>query len=983
MEFFEKAHVAKSTNSHRKDNKSEENVKKQLKQMLYGYRHNDNELIKNSAKEKNIIDDSSSVSGYSDLNLTNSSNEIDLIQETESGDRKEHVNQDKSLDSILEENSDQSLSFESSEISEYDEVLNSLSEEASDDKIKEMFINDSDSDSELSFIETSTDFDSQSNHESDSDFDADGVLASKIMEKLGNNKKQQTKSKKRKLEKVEEMQPTKVNLSKNKLKGPYKPKKVVSSEDSQMETLSLNMSNINLPGIKYFAGPYRPKDQTSNSSSLESLTGNSSQDDNLSQENTTQDESEDNTYSDKPPSPFVTVLAANMESQSLTDVLGEYRHPTIRNLPSDSQNTFATNNSGLFEVGNSSIVDMPSDDDDDFNENGQDEVCSLIPEIDNPPTVEEIDIDLTELDTTTVEPIEGSSFYEDTAQSEETSEREMSTDSIDPTLVNPVKVYYGKNNNCILILKHPVEIYFHGKVMVKSLGGCIEVLGYTLHDDPCEVYAPNYNYAQYIKTVENQNAYYGLFGKLTSAGLLVSEAEDIVTTLGEYDGVICMQTLKSRQMDFVENNFSATDLFSKPSKNIDNCLKKASELLGCSLYLSKPWKCFEEKPVWKQAINAGLAGDSQSRGIVCGGKGVGKSTFLRYYVNRVLRARGPVLVVDLDPGQSEFTVAGNVSATVVTEPLLGPNFTHLKQPELMLNIGMINTMDNPRRYVAAIETLVAHCNTDSRLKNLPWIVNTMGMTNTVGLKLISLIILQTQPTFLLQIDSKNVKKRYDFHLYAQTIKNLYFEDYQTDYFFANVKEVNLDYAFFLSHHTDNNMKNNFSLAPREERYLNFLAYFGGLLNMTSANLLGIVPYAVSMKDLKIGLNVKINQSAITKVINGKVVALCQSPPDNKKVFTLTSEPLRCFGTGLIRGIDWEEEVLYIITPVAAARLAAVDCLVYADWAPELRGPDTARTAAPGTPLPYRTAADYQQRQFMFAPKRRFNPLQLLKMSRKT
>lgn len=70
-----------------------------------------------------------------------------------------------------------------------------------------------------------------------------------------------------------------------------------------------------------------------------------------------------------------------------------------------------------------------------------------------------------------------------------------------------------------------------------------------------------------------------------------------------------------------------------------------------------------------------------SKGVICGGKSAGKSTFLRYYVNKLL-AQGPILVIDLDPGQCEFTVAGNVSATVVTEPLLGPNFTHLRTPEL-------------------------------------------------------------------------------------------------------------------------------------------------------------------------------------------------------------------------------------------------------------------------------------------------------------
>lgn len=69
----------------------------------------------------------------------------------------------------------------------------------------------------------------------------------------------------------------------------------------------------------------------------------------------------------------------------------------------------------------------------------------------------------------------------------------------------------------------------------------------------------------------------------------------------------------------------------------------------------------------------------KSRGIVCGGKGAGKSTFLRFYVNQLL-SNGPVLVIDLDPGQCEFTVPGNISATVVDEPLLGPNFTHLMKP---------------------------------------------------------------------------------------------------------------------------------------------------------------------------------------------------------------------------------------------------------------------------------------------------------------
>ena len=76
--------------------------------------------------------------------------------------------------------------------------------------------------------------------------------------------------------------------------------------------------------------------------------------------------------------------------------------------------------------------------------------------------------------------------------------------------------------------------------------------------------------------------------------------------------------------------------------------------------------------------------------MVVGGKGVGKSTFMRYVTNRLLNgiaslddpAKEPfptILLIDLDPGQAEFTVPGCLSATKVSRPIMGPNFTHLDQ----------------------------------------------------------------------------------------------------------------------------------------------------------------------------------------------------------------------------------------------------------------------------------------------------------------
>ena len=54
-----------------------------------------------------------------------------------------------------------------------------------------------------------------------------------------------------------------------------------------------------------------------------------------------------------------------------------------------------------------------------------------------------------------------------------------------------------------------------------------------------------------------------------------------------------------------------------------------------------------------------------SRVLVAGGKGVGKSTFLRWFTNKLLSS-GPVLFLDLDPGQAELGLPGYLSMSALT-----------------------------------------------------------------------------------------------------------------------------------------------------------------------------------------------------------------------------------------------------------------------------------------------------------------------------
>ncbi|KAM3960290.1 polynucleotide 5'-hydroxyl-kinase NOL9 [Aphomia sociella] len=889
MEHFAKAHVAK------KDSKTEGAMKKQLKQMLQGYKQSDIKLIRDSENlfvnpHKYFNEDSSSVSGFSDLNLTNSSNEGNIsLGNVGSGFSTDKNNESPNITGLDDSTSISGNNVES--LSESIKNIESLSEDLS-------LNSDESSQSDLidnismisSSIETGTVLDSDDSES----FDANGELAAKIHMKL------------KKKESAKKRPANEINTEKHTRAKDVKDEKITMYVDSD-DKLSLDDENAS--------------------------------------------------------SPFVSITAADMDvDQSFSQVLGIYKHSTVNNMPSDIQTVIqSTKSASMFPIESMNVEECVVEANDVTYEYDNDEVIGA-------------ELDLSDECSNTL-PEETSTNYDDTLQSELIFERESSTEQTDE-FVNPVRIYNG-HNGCVIVMKHPADIFIHGKVSVQLLGGKVDIFGYTLENLQCEVYAPNYNYAQQISTVENQNAYYGLFSKLTAAGLPVYEAEEIVTTIGEYDGVIRLSPLKSRKMDFVENNFKVADLFSKPSKNIEMNMKIASDLLGCSLYQSKPWKHFQSAVNWKPAIEYAL--DHRSRGIVCGGKGVGKSTYLRYSVNRLL-SQGPVLVIDLDPGQAEFTVAGNISATIVTEPLLGPNFTHLRKPERMLNIGMINPMDNTRLYATAVSELIAYCSNNARFQTMPWIVNTMGMCNVMGLKFMLLTIIHTQPTYILQIDSKNAKKRFDCYLTPSTVKRLY-SDYQHDRLFRNFPcSEDLEYTFFMADSLENTSKNNYSLSARDERYLNYLAYFGELLNLCKEeSLLGITPYEVNYRELYIGLNVKVDKDAVLKVINGKVVALCQLTQDsNAKLFTLCDKPLLCHGHALIRGIDYAKELIYIITPYPND-LTLTNTLVYADWVPELRGQD--KHLPEKIALPYRTATVHQQRELMFAPRRRFNPLQLLKMSR--
>ena len=155
--------------------------------------------------------------------------------------------------------------------------------------------------------------------------------------------------------------------------------------------------------------------------------------------------------------------------------------------------------------------------------------------------------------------------------------------------------------------------------------------------------------------------------------------------------------------------------------SLQNRLEAIEHLLNISLYDSYPNvqnnkvpRLFRSSPEWDATIGSifdALKSDNRNpRLVVAGGKGVGKSTFMRFITNRLLNraelktasdfssnyaksyipldsdfSSASVLYIDLDPGQAEFTIPGCLSATKVVRPIMGPNFCHLDRAKVTKN----------------------------------------------------------------------------------------------------------------------------------------------------------------------------------------------------------------------------------------------------------------------------------------------------------
>jgi polynucleotide 5'-kinase involved in rRNA processing len=120
--------------------------------------------------------------------------------------------------------------------------------------------------------------------------------------------------------------------------------------------------------------------------------------------------------------------------------------------------------------------------------------------------------------------------------------------------------------------------------------------------------------------------------------------------------------------------------------------------------------------------------------LICGEKDLGKSTFIRYLINRALNhinSTYGLTYFDCDIGQCEFTIGGCLSYMNLDTPLFGPPCSHMQsnlKPNRLLYYGLVSPQTSPVRYLQYIDQLRRLWSIDQKkkAKRSMVLINTMG-----------------------------------------------------------------------------------------------------------------------------------------------------------------------------------------------------------------------------------------------------------------
>ncbi|EHB12321.1 Nucleolar protein 9 [Heterocephalus glaber] len=275
--------------------------------------------------------------------------------------------------------------------------------------------------------------------------------------------------------------------------------------------------------------------------------------------------------------------------------------------------------------------------------------------------------------------------------------------------------------------------------------------------------------------------------------------------------------------------------------------------------------------------------------LVCGAQDMGKSTFNRYLINQLLNSTSCVDYLECDLGQTEFTPPGCISLLNITEPVLGPPYTHQRTPQKMVYYGKPSCKNSFENYIDIIKYVFG-----AYKREAPLIVNTMGWEFSESLEFAD-------------------------------------EEKDSPVLFTEHKLLSV-YSEFSFRKTAMNRDSHNKIF----RDLTVLAYLAQLLAPVPkplGPLHGLAPYQVPFNAIALRFtHSDVAPTHILYAVNGSWLGLCQILDDvrgySREPILLAQMPIcDCVGFGVCRGIDMEKRLYHILTSVPPEELRSMNCLL--------------------------------------------------------
>ena len=138
----------------------------------------------------------------------------------------------------------------------------------------------------------------------------------------------------------------------------------------------------------------------------------------------------------------------------------------------------------------------------------------------------------------------------------------------------------------------------------------------------------------------------------------------------------------------------------------------------------------------------------------------------------------------------------------------------------------------------SIGELVKFCNENYKKEDTVWIVNTMGFTRSVGIDINAMIIYETKPNLVIQINSKNETKNYPFDFnYENT------EGFESNLQWFRKSGELPNFRFIqLNSSAETGSCGKWVIEARQSRELVILSYCSQILQQNNRYLTEVMPY---------------------------------------------------------------------------------------------------------------------------------------------